>query len=127
MWCGLVQVLEKMTETGAVGGKRRRLEAQHGLLGDVRSERVVEGTLADALADYVERIDTDMVPVLICLPSFVIRLSLCHTFHQGVEGIITKLEAIELDAEYYCRRFQSSLAHIPLALPADCLPSDRLH
>ena len=56
-----LQVLEKMTESQAVGAKRRRLEAEHGLLGDVRSQRVREGSLADALSDYVERIDTDMV------------------------------------------------------------------
>lgn len=59
-----MQVLEKMTESQAVGAKRRRLEAEHGLLGDVRSERVREGSLADALSDYVERIDTDMVGLL---------------------------------------------------------------
>lgn len=51
-----------MTESAARGAKRRRLEAEHGeLLGDVRREMVHEDTLAQALADYVERIDTDMV------------------------------------------------------------------
>lgn len=50
-----------MTESQAVGAKRRKLESQHDLLEDVRADRVEESSLADALAAYVERIDTDMV------------------------------------------------------------------
>lgn len=54
-------VLEKMTAVAAaVGSKRRRLESTHDLLEDVRSKKVLESTLSDALAAHVERIDTDM-------------------------------------------------------------------
>lgn len=72
-----VQVLEKMTATAAaVGSKRRRLESSHALLGDVRSEKVVETTLSDALSDYVERIDTDMVTYLTLSSSY--SVSFCR-------------------------------------------------
>lgn len=50
-----------MTEAAARGAKRRRLEAEHDLLEGVRTEALQESTLVDALANYVERIDTDMV------------------------------------------------------------------
>ena len=44
-----------------VGPKRRRLEEDEDILGAVRRGETVEGTLAQRLTQYVERIDTDMV------------------------------------------------------------------
>ena len=44
-----------------VGPKRRRLERDEDILEAVRRAETVEGTLAQRLTQYVERIDTDMV------------------------------------------------------------------
>lgn len=44
-----------------VGPKRRRLEQDEDILEGVRRAETVEGTLAQRLTQYVERIDTDMV------------------------------------------------------------------
>ena len=44
-----------------MGPKRRRLEQAEDILEPVRRAETVEGTLAQRLTQYVERIDTDMV------------------------------------------------------------------
>ena len=54
------KVLEAMADTPAVGPKRRRLEAADGTLAGVRSGEVSEEVLAARLAEYVERVDTDL-------------------------------------------------------------------
>ncbi|KAK9916719.1 hypothetical protein WJX75_006211 [Coccomyxa subellipsoidea] len=54
------KVLQTMSETPAVGPKRKRMEADNDILGPVKRREVEEGTLVQRLTEYVERIDTDM-------------------------------------------------------------------
>ncbi|EIE26704.1 hypothetical protein COCSUDRAFT_11853 [Coccomyxa subellipsoidea C-169] len=54
------KVLQTMSETPAVGPKRRRMETDNDILGPVKRREVEEGTLVQRLTEYVERIDTDM-------------------------------------------------------------------
>ena len=58
------KVLQSMSQTPAVGNKRRRLEEKEDILSAVTRGETVESTLAQRLTEYVERIDTDMVCVL---------------------------------------------------------------
>eukprot|EP00878_Enallax_costatus_P004292 GHUV01004523.1.p1 GENE.GHUV01004523.1~~GHUV01004523.1.p1 ORF type:complete len:513 (+),score=171.62 GHUV01004523.1:484-2022(+) len=56
----IFSVLEKMAESEPRGPKRRRLQQQTDILQQVSRKEVSEGTLERKLAEYVERIDTDM-------------------------------------------------------------------
>ena len=58
------KVLQSMAQAPAVGNKRRRLQAEEDILGPVTRGETVEATLAQRLTEYVERIDTDMVSLL---------------------------------------------------------------
>ena len=56
-------MLEAMAQQPARGPKRRRLEAEHtDLMTGVKDDTVGEDVLVRHLNDYVERVDTDMVP-----------------------------------------------------------------
>ena len=65
--CQGLQVLEAMSQAPARGPKRRKLEQDHAeVLAGVQRDEVSADTLARRLAEYVDRVDSDMVRLLSC-------------------------------------------------------------